>query len=180
MTELQLTEGGLQASVATVTSYNTRTDMWNTSYPALPGERDHVAGAVIGHTFYVTGGRDHNQYNWKNNTWALDLTNVAAGWVEKAPMLTARGGLAYAAIGHELYTFGGEGNPNDPINMVFNNVEVYNTRSDSWRELTKMEIPRHGLGAAAIGNKIYVPGGGVRISPAPTSDFDVFELCERA
>ena len=34
------------------------------------------------------------------------------------------------------------------------------SRSDSWKQYAPMPTPRHGLGAAAIGNTIYVAGGG--------------------
>lgn len=175
MTTLQLWEGGLQGSVSTVTSYNTATDTWTTTYAPLPGPRDHVAGAVLGKKFYVTGGRDHDQFNWKNNTWALDLSDVSAGWVEKANMPTARGGLASARIGKYLFTFGGEGNPNDPVNMVFDNVEVYDATKDDWRKLGPMRVPRHGTGAVAVEGKIYVPGGGVKISASPTDAMSMFD-----
>ena len=174
MDKLELKENSTQGSISTVISYNVQTGSWSTNYPPLPGARDHAAGTVIGKTFYVTGGRDHNQFNWKNDTWALDLSNPTA-WVPKASMITARGGLASARIGDKLYTFGGEGNPNSP-DLVFDNVEVYDAISDVWTELPKMSWPRHGMGAVAVGGRIYVPGGGVRISAAPTNHFDVFEF----
>ena len=89
-------------------------------------------------------------------------------------MPTARGGLSSAVIGGILYTFGGEGNPDDPVNQVFSNVEAYDMRADVWRSLAPMPVPKHGVGAATLDGKVYIPGGGVRISAAPTNDFGCF------
>lgn len=174
MTQLELSGDFTQASVALVTSFNTVTKTWTTNYPPLPGARDHVAGSTFGNKFYVTGGRDMGQLNWRNNTWSLDTAEANATWIEKAPMPVARGGLSYATIGHVLYTFGGEGNPNDPVNQVFPNVESYDLLTDTWRELEPMPLPKHGVGAAVVRGSAYIPGGGVRISAAPTTEFEKF------
>ncbi|KAK5064998.1 hypothetical protein LTR84_000833 [Exophiala bonariae] len=173
LTKLDLTGNHDQLSVNFVSSYDTKTNKWSTSFPSLPGARDHVAGAVIGHTFYVTGGRDLGQYNTRNNTWALDLTSPSLSWVEKAPLPTARGGLASVAIRQYLFTFGGEGNTMDP-NGVFNNTEVYDTVNDSWLIGPPMSLPRHGTNAVAIGPEIFIPGGGILIAAGPVNASTVY------
>ncbi|KAH8811239.1 hypothetical protein F5884DRAFT_843024 [Xylogone sp. PMI_703] len=165
--------GGPQLSVATVTSFNTDTHKWNTALPPLPVERDHVGGAVIASTFYVTGGRDHGQNNTRNNTWTLDTLNPTA-WVSKASMPTARGGMAVAAIGRYIFTFGGEGNSNDPFG-VFNNTEIYDSDRDTWLIGEAMSIPRHGGGGVAVGDEIYIPGGGVFFGGGVTAVMTKFE-----
>ena len=38
-------------------------------------------------------------------------------------------------------------------------TELYDPRSNTWTSLAAMLSPRHGIGAAAIGPRIYVPGG---------------------
>ena len=177
MTQLELTDDFTQTSVAIVTSYSIADNVWRTDIAPIPGARDHVAGAVFGNAFIVTGGREDGQHNWHNDTWALNLENTKLGWLEKAPMPTARGGLAYASDVNFLYTFGGEGNPNDPINQVFPDVQIYDVRTDSWVTLPAMPLPKHGVGSVAlVDGKIYIPGGGVRISAAPTDQFDVFNV----
>lgn len=75
-------------------------------------------------------------------------------------MPTARGGLAMAAVGHKIYTFGGEGDRALVPNGVYDNVEVYDTVADSWERLDPMPFPTHDTGATAIGSQIHVPGGG--------------------
>jgi hypothetical protein len=51
---------------------------------------------------------------------------------------------------------GGEG-----TRRVFGQVESYDPESDAWRHHAPMRTPRHGLGAVAIGESIFVAGGGV-------------------
>lgn len=172
LTKLDLTGNYDQLSVNVVSSYDTKTNKWSTSFPPLPGARDHVAGAVIGHTFYVTGGRDLGQYNTRNNTWALDLKSPSS-WADKASMPTARGGLAGVAVRQYLFTFGGEGNPMDE-NGVFNNTEVYDSVNDSWLIGPPMSVPRHGTNAVAIGPDIFIPGGGILIAAGPVNASTIY------
>jgi hypothetical protein len=40
-------------------------------------------------------------------------------------------------------------------------VEAYNPTTNTWRSLPQMPTPRHGIWAAVIGNRVYIPGGGV-------------------
>ena len=158
LVELNLITGA-QPTVATVSSYNTRTQEW-TTLPSLPEGRDHVGGAVIGQIFYVVGGRINGVPNVRNTVFAMDLTCSNKTWVEKATMPTARGGLSTGAIGCKIYTFGGEGDTAVVPNGVYDNVEVYDTVSDTWEKLPPMPFPRHGTNAASIGSKLHIPGGG--------------------
>jgi N-acetylneuraminic acid mutarotase len=73
-------------------------------------------------------------------------------------MPTPRGGIAAAAVGGCLYVFGGEGNQFHPRG-IFDQVEVYDPSTDSWQALDPMAAPRHGIGAAVAGSRIYLPGG---------------------
>ena len=102
----------------------------------------------------------------------MDLNNPTH-WKTLTPMPTARGSLSCAAIGHKIYCFGGEGNRENP-DRIFNETQVYDTTTDSWENLQPMEVPRHGLGIAAVGNAIYVPGGGVTTAFYPCGINDKF------
>jgi len=50
---------------------------------------------------------------------------------------------------------GGEG-----TNRVYGQNEGYDIERDIWESYAPMPTPRHGLGAAAIGDYIHVAGGG--------------------
>ena len=43
---------------------------------------------------------------------------------------------------------------------VFGNNESWDPARDAWEAHAPMATPRHGMGAAAIGDWIYVAGGG--------------------
>ncbi|MFB4289743.1 Kelch repeat-containing protein [Nonomuraea sp. ATR24] len=164
--------GGLQDTVATVTSYDVVSGRWE-KLPDLPEARDHVGGAVIGSTFYVVGGRDRGQVNVRDTVYAFDLRTRR--WSERAPMPTARGGIATAVVGTRIYTFGGEGrhhggNPN----TVFPDVEAYDAVHDRWQRLAPMPVPRHGTAAVAVGGTIYIPGGGTAGGGAPVAVNDAY------
>ena len=58
------------------------------------------------------------------------------------------------AHGGFFYLFGGEGA------ATFDEAERYDPVADAWESLTPMPTARHGLGAAVLGNDIYVVGGG--------------------
>jgi hypothetical protein len=42
---------------------------------------------------------------------------------------------------------------------VFPETDAYDPTTNTWRTLTNMRTPRHGMGAAGVGAKLYVPGG---------------------
>ena len=172
MTLLEAYRGGHQNSNPMVSSYDTQTDIWITDYPPLPEPRQHVGYSVVGSTFYVIGGRENGVYEYHDSVYALDLSNPTH-WVTLAPMPTARGSLSCAPIGHNIYCFGGEGNRDNP-DRIFNETQVCDTKTDSWKNLEPMEVPRHGLGVAAVGNAIYIPGGGVTTAFYPTGVNDKF------
>ena len=170
---------GEQASVDIVSAFDTVSGRW-LALPAaatkIPGARDHAGGAVVGDSFFVLGGRDRGQANVRDTVFALDVKNLDAGWKTKvSKMPTARGGLAAAAVGAKVYTFGGEGNSAEGSSGVFNETEAYDTTSDSWAVLPPMKLPRHGTSATTIGGRIYIPGGGISIGGHPVDNVDVYE-----
>jgi hypothetical protein len=57
-----------------------------------------------------------------------------------------------------IYVFGGETFGGEQ--KTFEEAERFNVASNVWEALPPMPTPRHGLGAAAIGDKIYVVSGG--------------------
>lgn len=178
MTDLELSGNRTQNTVAVVSVFDTESRKWEAVGQAarcLPESRDHAAAAVVEGRMYVLGGREQGQENVKDTVFVLHLDDTEAGWkVSGARMPTPRGGVAAGVVGKKMYVLGGEGNAATDTG-VFGEVEVYDTRKDEWASAGSMRIPRHGTYAVGVGNKVFVPGGGVRQSGAPVSDFDVFE-----
>jgi N-acetylneuraminic acid mutarotase len=141
-------------SVADVAVYDPQTDSWE-PLPPMRHARDHLAAGVVGGRIYVAGGRDGRDF-----TLAVleEYDPATRTWTERAPMPTGRSGIAGAVVGERFYVFGGEGNRADPRG-IFDAVEVYDPAQDRWTPLPPMPTPRHGIAAAVVGTRVYLPGG---------------------
>jgi N-acetylneuraminic acid mutarotase len=147
--------GGLHDGVAVswFDVYDTVTKTW-ASLPDMPDARDHFHAAVVNARFYAIGGRQSAIDATTTVNQAFDIGT--GSWVTGlAPLPTARGGFATAALGTEVVIIGGEG-----AGMAYNTVEAYNTSTDTWRALAPMPTARHGIQAATCNGGIYVAAGG--------------------
>jgi N-acetylneuraminic acid mutarotase len=150
--------GGLRGgAVATFGAYDPSADEWE-ELPDLPLPLDHLAAAAVDGVIYVVGGRNGSIASGSGATFAYDP--AARAWTERAAMPTPRGGVAGAVLGGRIFVLGGEGNRGTTTG-VFDDVEAYEPATDTWEVLEPMALPRHGVGAAALDGRIYVPGGGV-------------------
>src|SRR5262249_25128146 len=87
-----------------------------------------------------------------------DTANPSQGWVQLAPLLTARQGHSACVIGAVIYVIGGA----DHHGSILNNIETYDTGAVNpvWTPLaTTLHIPRFHGSANVVGTKIYVMGG---------------------
>ncbi|KAK0644154.1 hypothetical protein B0T16DRAFT_438335 [Cercophora newfieldiana] len=166
-------------SVTTVSAFDTASGKWLTDIPQkaknIPEGRDHGGGGIVGTKFYQLGGSLGAIENRKDTVFVLDLEDLSKGWITaKGKMPTPRRGFATGILGTKIYTFGGEGNPDKTYGGVFEEVEVYDTVTDTWASLAPMKIPRHGSAAVVIDGKIYIPGGGTAMGTPATAAFDVY------
>jgi N-acetylneuraminic acid mutarotase len=143
--------------------YDPATDQWS-SLPDLPEPRDHFQAAVVGDRFYAIGGRNtsidatttvNDAFDFTTGTWVTGL----------APLPTARGGFATAALGTTILVIGGEGD-----GRTYSTVEAYDTTTDDWTQLASMPTARHGIEGATCNGGIYIADGGtVQGGAGPTS-----------
>jgi len=157
-------------SVTHASRYDPVADEWET-LPDVPEPREHCTAGAIDGTIYFVGGRVDEIVNIEADVWAFDPTAMA--WTPKAPLLKPRAGMAGAVLGGKLFTFGGEGNP-DSATGIFDNIEVYDPVANSWEALPPMLVPRHGFGAATLGDRIYLAGGATRQGGAASAENSVF------
>lgn len=137
--------------------YDPEVDQW-TILPPMPTPRNHHAAVAIGNKFYAVGGRPPTI----PGLTVLEVYDPETKkWARLAPVLTPRSGIAGAVVRGCFYVFGGEGNPNHPLGM-YQQTEVYDPLTNNWEALAPMPTSRHGIGAAVIGDKIYVPAGATR------------------
>ncbi|TMB65126.1 MAG: galactose oxidase, partial [Chloroflexi bacterium] len=134
--------------------YDPRSGEWG-SGGDLPTPRDHLAAVNSAGALDTIGGRLGGDSSKNLSAHELLSDN---GWETRAPLPTARSGIAAVELNGLVYVFGGEA----PTG-TFNIVDAYNSQTDSWETMPPMPTARHGLGAAVVGDTIYVIGGG----PAP-------------
>jgi N-acetylneuraminic acid mutarotase len=153
------------------TVYDTATDRWST-LPSMKVARDHAFVGVINDRLYVVGGRDRPKYDIVT---VEEFDPGSGAWTQRAPMPTGRSGGHATVLGGELYVFGGEGNPATPTGL-YSEVEAFNPATNSWKRFEPMPLPRHSLVTAAIGNRIYLPGGATTRGGEHLTDYvDAFE-----
>ncbi|KAF2657168.1 galactose oxidase [Lophiostoma macrostomum CBS 122681] len=159
-----------QNSVSSVLAFNTTSESWQTLPDAasiLPEGRQHGVGAVVGSTFYVLGGRYMQRAYVRGTVFMLDLRCLEEGWKTcHNRMPVPRGGLCGGAVGPRFYTFGGEANPN-ATNGIFRETEMFDMATETWADGAPMAVPRHGLSAVAVGNRVYLPGGDLQEDGIP-------------
>lgn len=167
--------GNLQGAgtAANFASYDPVADAW-TSLGAMPTGVNHAASGTDGSKLYVFGGRqgmnvpqpgfDEVQvYDPVSNTWETST----AGDVAAMPL--PRGGTGRALfVQGEFYVMGGE----DDVN-AFDEVQVYDPVTDSWRTDRPLPTPRHGIFPALHEGRVFVVGGGI---VAGFSSSDVAEI----
>lgn len=143
---------------------------------SLPEQRNSAAGAVYRGALYFIGGRTVSG----GNSARVDIYDpISDRWQRAAPLPAptrlgapiGQGGLAAATWDGYIYAFGGEwfqsgGNAGG----VYSEVWEYDPREDKWRAVAAMPRPRHGLGAVALQDGIYVLGGAARVGGNETSN----------
>lgn len=162
--------GGLQGSqpVATAQYFDPATDSW-TPIADVPGARDHLVGASVDDQVFAVGGRGGGIGS--HTTEVLVYDEAADSWDVVASLPTSRGGMSGAVLRGWIFVAGGEGNAALPSG-VFEEHEAYDPMSDTWHTLEPMLTPRHGTGAATVGDRVYVPGGAI------TEGFGPTDICE--
>jgi uncharacterized protein (TIGR03437 family) len=163
--------GGLAASgsVADFEVFETVTRQWR-RLPAMPTARDHLTAQVVNGRFYALAGRSsrdlsaNEEYDPETNQWRA-----------RASVPTARGGLGSGTVDSRIQVFGGEGNSGTP-DGTFGQNEEYDPSTDTWRRLTPMPTPRHGLYGITVGRVIFAPSGGPRAGANYTDVHEAFLL----
>lgn len=157
-------ENGTFRFLRTLEIYHPREDRWE-SGPDLNQPHDYPALAVLNGQLYVLGGHhpDATLAGPKTDPgfdFCERLTPDAGGWERIAPLPTPRFALAAVTLNDTILAMGGvafrpEGFDN------FTLVERYDAQADRWSldQTLTLPWPAAGLGAALLGNELYVFGG---------------------
>jgi hypothetical protein len=126
--------------------------------PALPAPRAHPAAMRRSDGWLIVAGgfADRDGAEPRDDVWGLPPLGTA--WQTLAPMhlpgaTDVRGGCAYGVVLGQLTCAGGRG----PGALA---VESYDPYLDEWTRRDAMPVERTGTPGAAVGGRLFVPGGG--------------------
>ncbi len=148
--------------------YDVAAGTWSTA-TAMPDVRAFAATGYFNGNIYVVGG-----YNTGNITPAFTQTwqyNIAANtWttMTSVPAPLGFGGAGYTTLNGKLYVAGGRSSANAVINTLY----IYDMASDTWTQGANLPTAVNVPGAAAVGGKVYVYGGGTPFSGSDTKAFN--------
>lgn len=165
---------GASGSVAAHRVYDLATGSWSAA-AGLPEAVNHLAAVVWKETLWIVGGRRDGS-GLSNSAGLYRYDAVEDRWLPGPTLPTARSGHAAAVVGDWLVVFGGEVNPLQPPTFVYPHVEAFHFASGQWVSDVAMPVPRHGFGAATLGNRVYLPGGAVRAGLGETAWHDAWEI----
>ncbi len=137
-------------------AWSTRADM--------PTPRNHGAAAAVDGRIYVIGGRIGSVFiTTASNTDIVEEYDPATDqWGRLlAPMPNPRSAVAWGVHGGRIYVVGGEVRLRDYW-AAFAAVDAFDPKSNTWTRLPPMPLPRHGLAADFIGNRLHVVSGQVQ------------------
>jgi len=159
----------LHRAVATNEVYDPAKNRWTARNP-MPTARNHAAAGVVNGKIYVIGGRVGSVFmSTGSNTDIVeeyDPTLDQWGGI-RAPMPTPRSGGAWGVHNGRIYVAGGEGRSYQ-FSAAFKAVEAYDAAANFWHVLPPMQVQRHGLAGAVIGNRLHLVSGVVQSqSPLP-------------
>ena len=150
-----------RASVGWHEVYDPQADRWSV-LKALPGARDHVGSLAHEGLIHIIGGR-FNTFEYNTGLHHVYLPDRDT-WQERSPLPTVRSGHGLVSYRGRFFAMGGEAGVVDRGTItqarVFGQMESYDPAADTWQSHAQMPTPRHAVGAVAIGDWIYVAGGG--------------------
>ncbi|HEX6666462.1 MAG TPA: kelch repeat-containing protein [Solirubrobacterales bacterium] len=154
---IYVTGGSPPGNLHRVTAFDTRTGRWS-SPTQLPTGLNHSQVATHDGKLYLAGGFLEGEESTAN-VWQWDPeTNE---WTKLPDLLAPSSAGAVVAIGNKLYvasgapqTFGVSG----PV-TTYSALQVYDFGTGEWSYGAPIPNPRHHVGAATLGGKLYVVGG---------------------
>lgn len=147
--------GASRTTMPDASVYDTVRDTWD-ELTFMPELREHCVAAAVDGKIYIVSGRSGGISGVGAASFVYSPATDT--YDERAPIPTPRGGAAGALLHGRIFVFGGEGNP-DATSGVFPQIEAYDPATDTWHTYPSMATPRHGYGAAALDDRIYLPGG---------------------
>ena len=149
---------GQTFSTTAVWRYDTVADRFST-LPGLPAARGGGALVAVGRRLHFFGGSDSSRRDAAQH-WALDLDNLAGGWVARAPLPLATNHVAGAVVDGQIYAIGGQQNQ-DSAAIQRAEVQRYDPATDTWTARSPLPLARSHITASTLvrNGRIIVLGG---------------------
>jgi non-specific serine/threonine protein kinase len=169
--------------LASCLDYDIATGRWSPLGPDLPEPRAHPAAMRRSDgTLIVAGGfASLDSSEPRGQVWALPPPGAVPRDWQVVPAMhppavpAARGGCAYGVVLGQLVCAGGEAGPS-----AQDAVESYDPYNDLWMMGEQMPVARAGVQGAAIGGRLYVPGGAATLGLEPTDTLYVYSPLDTA
>jgi N-acetylneuraminic acid mutarotase len=145
-------------STTAVWRYDTVTNTFS-DLPPLPAARGGGALAALGRVLHFFGGSDAARKDAAQH-WQLDLDDLAAGWVARAPLPVATNHVAGVVLDGRVHAIGGQQNQ-DSAAIQRAEVQVYDPATNAWTSLAPLPLARsHITGSTFVrSGRILVLGG---------------------
>ncbi|MBV6440907.1 MAG: hypothetical protein EPGJADBJ_02583 [Saprospiraceae bacterium] len=132
-------EGPDGANTNTVSIYDADFNEWISTTMTLDGDAGSLYSAVVGNKVYFIGD---------DNRSLLDVYDAASGTWDMVPVPVQHAAGSFAAAGDKLF-----------LADVVGSVQVYDCVSSMWDTLGNLSVPRSGLSAITVGDKLLFAGG---------------------
>jgi N-acetylneuraminic acid mutarotase len=131
-----------------------------TALPDLPVER---AGGQLEHLngwLHYFGGTNKARTTDVTDHWALQLSNLGAGWQRRASLSNGRHHMGSAVLGGRIFAIGGQ-HHHDAQLMTQGTVEAYDPSSNTWTTRASIPRPRGHISSTTfvLDGRIVVAGG---------------------
>ena len=168
--EVYVLGGYVPGVTPSMIAYDPEQDSWR-EVADFPSPLNHPNAVVIDDRLYVGGFYAGTSLTGPatGETYVYDPDQDAWEQKQDLPEGTARAGSCVAALGTDLYVFGG-GTDGEPSALV----SVYDTLGDSWEELPPLPESREHCSAFSSGGKLYIAGG--RTHTIPEFRFSTLEF----
>ena len=150
----------------TVEMYDPVTDTW-TQKADMPTPRKTKTCVVDSKIYAIGGWLTTNEQSQLETVEVYDPATDT--WAKAQSMNRARCSAAISVVNGEIYAMGGIGWPPNRdqsgrylSSLYLSNVEVFNPKTNRWRERTEMSAPKANHSTSVIDGKIYVMGGYLR------------------
>ncbi|WP_341227907.1 DUF5060 domain-containing protein [uncultured Arcticibacterium sp.] len=157
-----ITNGHMDGSKAWLDAYDPKTGEWEVLEDA-PSARDHFQAVAVNDKLYAFGGRNSSRRTGEDMSRTIQHGNIYDFIKDKWQPVTSNLALPTQRAGS--FTFAHDnlvligGGEQAGMDFAQNEVEAFNTETETWEEWPSFNRGRHGTGFAVVGDYVYIASG---------------------